>query len=52
MRNSRKHQYLLRFSHIGDVRNLTFGSLWGSFFSSFLEPRFGKALGAHFDDFG
>ena len=29
-----------------------FGSLWGSFFCSFLEPCFGKALGTHFDDFG
>ena len=29
-----------------------FGPHWRSFFFSFLEPRFGKALGTHFDDFG
>ena len=52
MRNSRKHQYLLCLRHMGDVRKLILGSLWGPFFCAFLDPRFGKALGTHFDDFG
>ena len=29
-----------------------FGSHWGSFFCSFLEPHIGKALGTHFHDSG
>ena len=34
------------------LENSLFGSLWGSFFCSFLGPHFEKASGAHFNDFG
>ena len=34
------------------AQNSFFESFWGSIFSSFLEPCFGKALGTHVDDSG